>query len=112
MMIRPCAYAGLLLPLVTFSHSVSAQTPGRYDAIHSGTPWFDQRGLPVSAHGGGITKDGDTYYLFGEAHRDMTNAFAGFNCYSSKDLANWRFESVALPVQQSGALGPLAMPQP
>ncbi|MBD8546760.1 family 43 glycosylhydrolase [Sphingomonas sp. CFBP 8760] len=106
MIIRSYAYAGLLLPLVTFSHSVSAKTPGRYDAIHSGTPWIDQRGLPVSAHGGGITKDGDTYYLFGEAHRDMTNAFAGFNCYSSKDLANWRFESVALPVQQSGALGP------
>ncbi len=80
--------------------------PGRYDAIYSGSPWFDQRGLPVSAHGGGITKDGDSYYLFGEAHRDMTNAFAGFNCYSSRDLVNWRFERIALPVQPSGPLGP------
>lgn len=83
-----------------------AQLPGRYDAIHSGTPWFDQRGLPVSAHGAGVVKEGDTYYLFGEAHRDMTNAFAGVNCYSSRDLVNWRFESVALPMQASGAMGP------
>ncbi|WP_200928317.1 family 43 glycosylhydrolase [Sphingobium sp. Leaf26] len=83
-----------------------AKMSGRYDAIHSGTPWFDQRGQPISAHGGGIIRVGDIYYLFGEAHRDMTNAFAGFNCYSSTDLVNWRFESVALPMQQSGPLGP------
>jgi hypothetical protein len=99
-------FASALLLLLAVPHPVLAQTAGRYDAVHSGTPWFDQRGLPVSAHGGGIIKDGDTYYLFGEAHRDMTNAFAGFNCYSSKDLVNWRFERVALPVQQAGSLGP------
>ncbi|MBD8548943.1 family 43 glycosylhydrolase, partial [Sphingomonas sp. CFBP 8760] len=93
-------------PVQTNRTICPAQMPGRYNAIHSGTPWMDQRGLPVSAHGGGIVKVGDTYYLFGEAHRDMTNAFAGFNCYSSNDLINWRFESVALPVQRSGPLGP------
>lgn len=97
---------GALLVLSALSFPVLAQQPGRYDAIHSGTPWFDQRGMPVSAHGAGIIKDGDTYYLFGEAHRDMSNAFDGFNCYSSRDLVNWRFESVALPVQPSGSLGP------
>ncbi|WP_206610321.1 family 43 glycosylhydrolase [Croceibacterium ferulae] len=98
--------AGVLLSLAALGHPIAARIPGHYDAIHTGTPWLDQRGLPVSAHGAGIIKDGDTYYLFGEAHRDMTNAFAGFNCYSSTDLVNWRFESVALPVQQSGPLGP------
>lgn len=99
-----CASAALLL--VALLVTACAQGPARYDAIHSGTPWFDQRGLPVSAHGGGIIRDGDRFYLFGEAHEDMTNAFAGFNSYSSKDLVNWRFESVALPVQPSGPLGP------
>ncbi len=97
---------GALLVLSCLAQAGHAQAPGHYDAVHSGTPWFDQRGAPVSAHGAGITKDGDTYYLFGEAHEDMTNAFAGFNCYSSKDLVNWHFESIALPVQQSGPLGP------
>ncbi|MBT0669365.1 family 43 glycosylhydrolase [Novosphingobium profundi] len=98
--------AGMLAGGVLLASVTSASTPGRYEAIHSGTPWFDQHGRPVSAHGAGITREGDTFYLFGEAHRDMTNAFAGFNCYSSRDLVNWRFESVALPVQASGALGP------
>jgi hypothetical protein len=103
-MIRLFVAALLLLPAPVAPADV--RTSRRYDAVHSGTPWFDQRGLPVSAHGGGIIRDGGRWYLFGEAHRDMTNAFAGFNCYSSKDLVNWRFERVALPVQASGALGP------
>lgn len=103
---RPGLCVATLIMLAIAAHPCAAQTPLRYDAIHSGTPWFDQRGLPVSAHGAGIVKDGDTYYLYGEAHRDMTNAFAGFNCYSSSDLVNWRFEKVALPVQSSGPLGP------
>jgi hypothetical protein len=100
LLVAACLASCALMP------NARAQLPGSYDAIHSGTPWVDQRGLPVSAHGAGVVKEGDTYYLFGEAHRDMTNAFAGFNCYSSRDLVNWRFESIALPVQASGALGP------
>ena len=83
-----------------------AQAPFKYDAILSGVPLFDNRGQPVSAHGANIVKDGDTFYLFGEAHADGSNAFAGVNAYSSKDLMNWTFEGVALPVQARGALGP------
>lgn len=83
-----------------------AQQPGKMDAIYSGTPWFDQNGNVVSAHGANIIKEKDIFYLFGEAHTDTSNAFAGFNCYSSKDLYNWKFESVALTLQKSGKLGP------
>jgi hypothetical protein len=83
-----------------------AQIPGKMDAIYSGTPWFDQNGKIVSAHGANIIKDKDKFYLFGEAHSDCSNAFEGFNCYSSKDLYNWKFESIALPKQKSGKLGP------
>ncbi|MFV8464828.1 family 43 glycosylhydrolase [Flavobacterium sp. LB1P62] len=83
-----------------------AQLPGKTDAIYSGTPWFDQNGNSVSAHGANIIKDKGKFYLFGEAHSDTNNAFAGFNCYSSKDLYNWKFEQIALPVQNSGKLGP------
>ena len=83
-----------------------AQTAGKYDAIYSGVPLFDDRGKEVSAHGANIIKDVDTFYMFGEAHVDGANDFAGFNCYSSKDLYNWKFEGVALGVQPSGALGP------
>jgi hypothetical protein len=83
-----------------------AQQPGKMDAIYSGVPWFDQNGNIVSAHGANIIKENDKFYLFGEAHTNDSNAFAGFNCYSSKDLYNWKFESIALPVQESGKLGP------
>lgn len=83
-----------------------AQLPGKMDAIYSGTPWFDQNGKIVSAHGANIVKENGKFYLFGEAHTDVSNAFAGFNCYSSKDLYNWKLERIALPVQKSGKLGP------
>ncbi|SHG13887.1 Glycosyl hydrolases family 43 [Flavobacterium fluvii] len=94
-----------ILFLINTSFSF-AQLQGKADAIYSGTPWFDQNGNVVSAHGANIVKDKDKFYLFGEAHSDDSNAFAGFNCYSSKDLYNWKFEKVALPLQKSGKLGP------
>jgi len=68
--------------------------------------WFDDRGKVVSAHGANLVKDGSKFYLFGEAHSDTSNAFVGFYCYSSPDLYNWKFESVALPMQPAGRLGP------
>src|SRR5690606_21077458 len=77
-----------------------------YDTIHSGVPWFDQHGNTVSAHGAGIIKEGDRYYLFGEFKTDSANVFNGFACYSSTDLYNWTFERMALPVQEEGKLGP------
>lgn len=83
-----------------------AQGKAKYDAIYSGTPWFDDRGQVVSAHGACIVKDNGKFYLFGEKHLDDDNAFVGFNCYSSSDLYNWKFESLALPVQPKGHLGP------
>lgn len=83
-----------------------AYAPNSVRAIHSGVPWFDQNGRAVSAHGGGILKEGDRFYFFGEFKRDGGNAFAGFSCYSSRDLMNWTFERMALPVQPDGILGP------
>jgi len=83
-----------------------AQKNGTYDGIYSGIPWLDNKGKIVSAHAGNIIKEKGKFYLFGEAHTDSVNAFVGFNCYSSSDLYNWKFERIALPVQQSGKLGP------
>jgi hypothetical protein len=88
------------------SGSTSGTATPRYDAIYSGTPWHDDQGNIVNAHGANIIKDGDKYYLFGEGHTDGSNAFTAFNCYSSTDLRNWKFERAALTVQASGRLGP------
>lgn len=92
-----------LFLLTIAGHSIAQK---QYNAIYSGIPWFDDRGEIVSAHAAGIIKDGGRYYMFGEKHSDTSNAFAGFNCYSSADLYNWKFERIALPPQDSGRLGP------
>lgn len=96
----------MLVLLVSIGYQVNAQKQAGYQAIYSGVPWFDDQGNTVSAHAAGIIKDNGRYYLFGEKHTDTGNAFAGFNCYSSTDLYNWKFESLALPVQDTGRLGP------
>ncbi|MFB9236697.1 ricin-type beta-trefoil lectin domain protein [Plantactinospora siamensis] len=73
--------------------------------ITPGAVWTDTSGRPIQAHGGGITKVGDTYYWLGE---DKTNgsAFQNVTCYSSTDLKTWTFVANVLTRQGSGDLGP------
>src|SRR5689334_24357820 len=61
-----------------------------------------------SAHGGGILREADTFYLHGElfSSTSTANNFVGFSMYSSKDLATWKNEGIILPTQASGELGP------
>ena len=92
------------LPLLIISTTLKAQV-NPY-VIASGIPWFDNQGNIVNAHGACIVKDHGKYYLFGESKSDHSNAFAGFSCYSSDDLTNWKFERMALPLQKDGLLGP------
>ena len=62
----------------------------------------------MNAHGGGIIKVGDTFYMHGEYFLSTTtdNNFNGFSMYSSQDLATWKNEGIILPRQASGELGP------
>jgi hypothetical protein len=60
--------------------------------IRPGAVWLDDRGKEIQAHGGGILKRGSEYYWFGEYREqglDTAKRYVG--CYSSKDLAHWRF---------------------
>lgn len=112
MLYKTILHLFLLLVVASCAHSAAlkpaphAEVPAPPPAIHSGVPWYDQNHNTVSAHGAGVIKEGDRFYLFGEFKQDHGNAFAGFSCYSSADLASWRFESIALPVQPDGRLGP------
>ena len=90
----------LLLILVCSLAKMSAQD------IVSGVAWYDQNARTVNAHGGCLVRKGDRWWLFGEWKGDDSNAFQGFSCYSSENLTDWRFERLALPVQQNGVLGP------
>lgn len=94
------------LPLFLFLFTLSINLVKANDAICSGIPWFDDTNKTVSAHGACIVQDQGRFYLFGECKGDSSNAFVGFNCYSSSDLYNWKFERQALPLQQDGQLGP------
>ena len=78
----------------------------QYKSIYSGITLFDTNGNIINAHGGCIVKENNTFYLFGECHTDTSNAFIGFNCYSSTDLYNWKFERRVLKIQKNGFLGP------
>ena len=68
----------------------------------------DTTGALLNAHGGGVIKVCDTFYLHGEYFLSTTtdNNFNGFSMYSSKDFATWKNEGIILPQQASGQLGP------
>jgi beta-xylosidase len=68
-------------------------------SIEPGAIWADNRGMHINAHGGGILYQNGVYYWYGEHKDELTNAAnVGINCYSSKDLVNWKYEGVVLPV--------------
>jgi hypothetical protein len=73
-----------------------------------GITFTDTLGNRVDAHGGGIIKVCDTFYLHGEYFLSTTtdNNFNGFAMYSSQDLSTWTNEGIILPQQPSGQLGP------
>ncbi|MDX2186542.1 MAG: glycoside hydrolase family 43 protein [Opitutaceae bacterium] len=72
---------------------------------------LDSQGNPVNAHGAGVLKHGDFFYLYGEIKKGETTLVArvgwecyrvpagGVACYRSKDLKNWEFLGVALKPQ-------------
>ena len=90
----------LFLLLLCAAVAAVAQT------VVNGIPWYDQNREPVSARGANIIKDGERYYLFGEYKTDSANVFTGFSCYSSADLAQWRYEGIAFSRQEEGRMGP------
>jgi hypothetical protein len=96
----------------TSSHAGSGSCSGPVGnfsgALATGINFLDTDGNRVNAHGGGIIKVGDTYYMHGEYFLSTTtdNNFNGFSMYSSKDLATWKNEGIILPQQASGELGP------
>src|SRR5258708_4719163 len=64
------------------------------ETIRPGEVWPDDRGKHVQAHGGGMMKQGELYYWFGDDRsQGMDHANRYVSCYSSKDLAHWMFRN-------------------
>lgn len=78
-----------------------------------GEKWKDDKGNFINAHGAGVLFYNETYYLFGEIKKGKTHLVpnqnwedyrveaGGISCYSSKDLIQWKYESIALVPNKS-----------
>ncbi|KAE9978210.1 hypothetical protein BLS_000802 [Venturia inaequalis] len=88
-----------LLPLIS-SASAALQ-------ILPGAAWTDQgvTGRHLQAHGPGVIKVADTYYMIGEDKLDGSS-FQNVNCYASTNLVEWNFAGALLSRTASGELGP------
>jgi len=60
--------------------------------IRNDTAWKDDRGHEVMCQGGSLCKFGDTYYFYGWDDYPGDNRKDTITCYSSKNLAAWKFE--------------------
>ncbi|MBN2167521.1 MAG: family 43 glycosylhydrolase [Marinilabiliaceae bacterium] len=85
--------------MVVCSFSIISQT------IQNDVFWHDTDGNPIYTQGGGVLKVDTTYYWYGvryhgvddyynnpEAGKNSGYQFNTMTCYSSTDLANWKFE--------------------
>lgn len=85
--------------------------------MKNGTCWTDDRGEPIQAHGGMITRFGDRWYWYGEnknadncvrAGKSLTRVdVIGISCYSSPNLTDWHWEGLALASVPGDASHPL-----
>ncbi len=77
------------------------------NCIHPGQPWPDNRGAHIQAHGGGVIKQGDTWYWFGEDRsKDNDPAMRFVACYSSRNLVDWTFRNQVLKLADPEHIGP------
>ncbi len=99
--VRWLALGGALLGL--FAAATRAAPP----RIEPGAVWLDDRGRSVQAHGGGILKKDGIYYWFGEdrsRENDPNRRYVA--CYSSTDLAHWKFRHQVVQLADPENFGP------
>jgi len=77
------------------------------EPIRPGELWLDNRAQHVQAHGGGIIKERDTYFWFGEDRsKDNDRSKRHVACYSSTDLVHWTFRNQVLRLADPENFGP------
>ncbi|MDR3725878.1 MAG: family 43 glycosylhydrolase [Terracidiphilus sp.] len=91
------SFAVLLLPIALF-----AAPP----VLRPGEPWLDDRGQQIQAHGGGILQWHGAYYWFGEDRTQSNDPAKRYvACYSSLDLAHWKFRGQVVALSDPESLG-------
>jgi len=101
------------VPLVMALMFIAAHARSDEKLIRNHSAWNDTAGNPVSCHDGGITRVGDTFYWYGTSYKGNPTGIwgrkgahlqQGFNCYSSKNLVDWKYEGVCLQFPKQGWL--------
>ena len=77
----------ITLPLLSGAWATAAGAPIRNDTV-----WKDDRGREIMCQGGNLCKFGDTFYFYGWGDYPGDNRKDTITCYSSRDLASWKFE--------------------
>lgn len=81
------------------------------DSIKPGLVWKDTEGRPIQAHGFSVFYKDGVYYWYGE-NKEFTEKGGkiwhwGVNCYTSRDLYNWKFEKLIIPPEPDDPTSPL-----
>lgn len=79
---------------------VEARMPKTSFTGCAGERMYDTGGALIQAHGGQITKWGDTYYWYGEDKTDNLKP-RGVHLYTSQDLYNWEDRGLVLKTMTS-----------
>ena len=105
---------GLLILLWTcLLCAISPAAFGAPEPITPGAIWPDDHGNHIQAHGAGILKQGDTYYLFGEDRSPGLDPRKRYvSCYSSTDLSHWSFRNRVLALGDPENLGVRVLERP
>ncbi len=103
-LIRRAVVAACAVAFTGSAIYAACQSPD--DVIKPGERWLDDRGQLIQAHGGGIIRLKDTYYWFGEDRSQTNDPEKRYvACYSSSDLAHWKFRNQVVAIADPENLG-------
>ncbi len=104
-------FTGVIATLMVLANYSTANAQHRNVSFTPKEVWKDLDGNMINAHGAGLMKYKDTWYMYGEYKVGETilpswatwecyrTDVSGVSCYSSKDLLNWKFEGLALKAE-------------
>lgn len=98
--------SGAMLTLAAMTGTAHAQQ----GPVNNGSQFTTTTGDPVQAHGAGVIKVGNYYYLLGE-NRDGY-LFKAVSMYRSTDLRNWEFRNDILTKDSAPSLNPSNIERP
>ncbi len=100
-------FARFLIPFLALALFPQLSAAATHALIKPGSAWRDAQGHAIEAHGGGILEYGHTWYWFGTDRNPKLNSSKRYvSCYSSHDLAHWKYQGHALVLSDPEHLGP------